>query len=815
MWHAPRVRVVSDVTPFPQEGGASPPPPHADVAASTPRLRSLEARLALRRVYRRLGSAAALLRAPLAPPPPPDAPDDGDDRLAAAAARIERSQQAAAALTASLDRLLASSALSLLFGDDAADAEAALRCRVDAAFDALTRRGAAQLAQVPEGVSPSALGAALARRRARAAAAPGSSLLTGGGGGSGGGGGDGGLLRGVERNGGGAAVRDAVRDDIAREAAALRDTPPLEALSAAAAFSRDVWSRLNGRRPAPSTPPPPPPDSSALQSPPLNGDAATAATATGSNATSASASAASCPSPLPPLPVPPPSRDAHLARLASLLADADVADAEFSSAAGAREAALRRRDDAGALRVPVGRTLRELDGAVRDARARLAVRRVQVEAERVAAALEAEAQAEAEAVAAAAAAADAPPSPPPPPPPPRRGFFASLLPPPAPLEAVTAAALANGSLPPHSTTASSPPPLLLQPSSSSSSAASSAAAVSAALSRDDASLALMVAEFGALDGALQRAAALVALGQVAAIDEEELDGLVRDAADLRARLGLPEAPPAADLPQGARGSSSGGASGLASSPNGENLFSRLMALIKDAIAASKEAFGFLSRGVRLLGEDVRGSSALVARAAWGGATLAPREVATLRRTSRDVAAFVPFVALLVAPITPIGHVMAFSFLQRYFPGLFPSQFTQRRQELFRRAEELRAALEAAQEEDSVCRPSNPVLISNPCTHPLYPQWLRLRARRCSAPQRRWPPSPSAASRHPTTGHRPTAAPATAAARRATDRRQRRWRRLRRRWGAATRGRRPPCGRSWSRRGRWTSCARRTDAHAFV
>ena len=41
--------------------------------------------------------------------------------------------------------------------------------------------------------------------------------------------------------------------------------------------------------------------------------------------------------------------------------------------------------------------------------------------------------------------------------------------------------------------------------------------------------------------------------------------------------------------------------------------------------------------------------------------------------------FVPFAIILIAPITPVGHVLVFGFLQRYFPGFFPSQFTSRRQ----------------------------------------------------------------------------------------------------------------------------------------
>jgi hypothetical protein len=118
--------------------------------------------------------------------------------------------------------------------------------------------------------------------------------------------------------------------------------------------------------------------------------------------------------------------------------------------------------------------------------------------------------------------------------------------------------------------------------------------------------------------------------------------------------------------------------------------------VRDTGSKVSEGADFLARGVRLLGEDVSGSLSLFSRT-LSGSTLKPREVQTLRRTSRDLLTFIPFIIILIAPITPVGHVMVFSFLQRYFPGFFPSQFTTRRQELFRRFEELRQELQAAEE----------------------------------------------------------------------------------------------------------------------
>lgn len=77
------------------------------------------------------------------------------------------------------------------------------------------------------------------------------------------------------------------------------------------------------------------------------------------------------------------------------------------------------------------------------------------------------------------------------------------------------------------------------------------------------------------------------------------------------------------------------------------------------------------------------SGRLFTKAALGG-TLKPREVAALRRTARDIFSFVPFVIILIIPLTPLGHVLVFGFIQRYFPGFFPSQFTNQRQDMMMR-----------------------------------------------------------------------------------------------------------------------------------
>lgn len=51
------------------------------------------------------------------------------------------------------------------------------------------------------------------------------------------------------------------------------------------------------------------------------------------------------------------------------------------------------------------------------------------------------------------------------------------------------------------------------------------------------------------------------------------------------------------------------------------------------------------------------------------------------RTFKDVFTFIPFVIILLIPLSPIGHVLVFGAIQRFFPDFFPSCFTEQRQNL--------------------------------------------------------------------------------------------------------------------------------------
>jgi len=98
------------------------------------------------------------------------------------------------------------------------------------------------------------------------------------------------------------------------------------------------------------------------------------------------------------------------------------------------------------------------------------------------------------------------------------------------------------------------------------------------------------------------------------------------------------------------------------------------------VTQTKAGLGFYGGGAQMLGSDLQNTGKLFLKA-LNGKTLLPREVNSIRRTAKDLATLVPFLIILITPITPLGHVLVFSFIQRFFPEFFPSFFTDKRQNL--------------------------------------------------------------------------------------------------------------------------------------
>ncbi|GIL75359.1 hypothetical protein Vretimale_8033, partial [Volvox reticuliferus] len=226
-------------------------------------------------------------------------------------------------------------------------------------------------------------------------------------------------------------------------------------------------------------------------------------------------------------------------------------------------------------------------------------------------------------------------------------------------------------------------------------------------------LALLVAEFALLDeqltlmaaaleggsaggaspgeegaaAAVSAAAAAVAMGP-ALINDEVLSKLAVEIPDMRSRVGVAD-----QVVFGGQGFS----------------LTKARLQIRESLDKVREAVTFLSRGFKLLGSDIATGVRLFLKAALGN-TLKPREVSALRRTARDLLTFIPFTIILIIPLSPLGHVLVFGFIQRYFPSFFPSQFSTRRQDIMVRYEELerqlleaQATVEAAEEEVELAR----------------------------------------------------------------------------------------------------------------
>jgi len=167
----------------------------------------------------------------------------------------------------------------------------------------------------------------------------------------------------------------------------------------------------------------------------------------------------------------------------------------------------------------------------------------------------------------------------------------------------------------------------------------------------------MVRQYGVVEVNIRGMVRQVQANSHAAIDEARLVEVEREIADLLLNLGL-------------------------QTPEQEPFSWRSS---REAFAVNlnkaKQGVAFYVRGAQLFGKDVQLLVNMLARAILQGYTLRSREVKLLRRIAKDMFTIIPFVIILIIPLTPLGHVLVFSFIQRFFPDFFPSQFTESRQQI--------------------------------------------------------------------------------------------------------------------------------------
>lgn len=146
--------------------------------------------------------------------------------------------------------------------------------------------------------------------------------------------------------------------------------------------------------------------------------------------------------------------------------------------------------------------------------------------------------------------------------------------------------------------------------------------------------------------------------ELSLIDDDELSLICNEVNDLKNRLGLDSSTGTA-IDWGTIGS-----------------------VVSNSLNKLKEGLAFYGEGTKMLIGDIQYAWLLLIRAA-SGYTLKPREVNSMRRTGKDVLTLIPFTIILIIPLSPIGHVLVFSFIQRFFPDFFPSCYTEKRLNLRR------------------------------------------------------------------------------------------------------------------------------------
>jgi len=98
------------------------------------------------------------------------------------------------------------------------------------------------------------------------------------------------------------------------------------------------------------------------------------------------------------------------------------------------------------------------------------------------------------------------------------------------------------------------------------------------------------------------------------------------------------------------------------------------------MAGARGCAAFCVRGLRITWGDISESAGLLVRAV-SGCGLQQQEASLIKRTISDCFMLVPYGIIMIIPLSPPGHVFAFSLLNRVFPGAVPSGFTAQRQDI--------------------------------------------------------------------------------------------------------------------------------------
>ncbi|KAL3895379.1 MAG: hypothetical protein SGPRY_013527, partial [Prymnesium sp.] len=128
---------------------------------------------------------------------------------------------------------------------------------------------------------------------------------------------------------------------------------------------------------------------------------------------------------------------------------------------------------------------------------------------------------------------------------------------------------------------------------------------------------------------------------------------------------------------------------------------RMVIQLSIAFTRFMSSLAFCYRGLQLMCRDVGEVISLLPKL-WRERKLSSEDTALVKRTAVDVVMLIPYAIVMIVPLTPPGHVFAFSLLNRCFPGAMPSAFTERRQDIY----EVYTRLAAQAQQKRLVRPSS-------------------------------------------------------------------------------------------------------------
>jgi len=105
-------------------------------------------------------------------------------------------------------------------------------------------------------------------------------------------------------------------------------------------------------------------------------------------------------------------------------------------------------------------------------------------------------------------------------------------------------------------------------------------------------------------------------------------------------------------------------------------------VVNENLNKLRDGLRFFGEGTKLLVSDMQYVWLMLVKAVQGY-TLKPREVNAIRRTAKDLLSIIPFTIILIIPLSPFGHVLVFTLIQRFFPEFYPSCYTEKRLNLKR------------------------------------------------------------------------------------------------------------------------------------